>query len=178
MTKWNIDPDHSVAGFTIRHLMIANIRGTLTGITGTILFDPASIENSSVEASLPVAGISTGNRKREEHLMTADFFDVEKFPTITFRSTRLERTGINRGKITGDLTMHGVTRPVTMEAEYIGPIKGPADLGGETTMAFSASLTVNREDFGIMWNVPFDNGNLVVGKDVQITLDVEADQVE
>ena len=178
MAKWNIDPDHSVAGFTIRHLMITNIRGTLTGISGTILFDPASIENSSVEASVPVAGIFTGNKKREEHLMTADFFDVGRFSVMTFRSTSVEKTGSNRGKITGNLTLRGVTRLVTMEGEYFGPIKSPADLGGETTMGFSASLTINREDFGIMWNVPFDTGNLMVGKDVEITIDIEADLAE
>lgn len=178
MAEWNIDPDHSVAGFAIRHLMITNIRGTLTGITGTILFDPAAIENSSVEASLPVAGISTGNKKREEHLMTADFFDVGRFPVMTFRSTSVEKTGSNRGKITGDLTLRGVTRSVTMDGEYFGPIKSPADLGGETTIGFSASLAINREDFGIMWNVPFDNGNLVVGKEVEITIDIEADLAE
>ncbi|MFI5293792.1 MAG: YceI family protein [Thermodesulfovibrionales bacterium] len=178
MTKWNIDPDHSVASFAVRHLMITNIRGTVTGVTGTILFDPAALENSSVEASLPLAGLSTGNKKRDEHLMSADFFDVGRFPTITFRSTKVEKTGINRGKITGDLTLHGVTRSVTMEAEYFGPIKSPVDLGGETTMGFAASVTINREDFEIMWNLPFDNGNLVVGKDVDITLDIEADFAE
>ncbi len=178
MTKWNIDPDHSVASFAVRHLMVTNIRGTLTGITGTILFDTAALENSSVEASLPLAGLSTGNKKRDEHLMSADFLDVGRFPTITFSSTKVEKTGINRGKITGDLTLHGVTRSVTMEAEYFGPIKSPADLGGETTMGFAASVTINREDFGIMWNLPFDNGNLVVGKDVDITLDIEADLAE
>jgi polyisoprenoid-binding protein YceI len=178
MTKWNIDPDHSVASFAVRHLMITNIRGTVTGVTGTILFDPAALENSSVEASLPLAGLSTGNKKRDEHLMSADFFDVVHFAAITFRSTKVEKTGINRGKITGDLTLRGVTRSVTMEAEYFGPIKSPADLGGETTMGFAASVTINREDFGIMWNLPFDNGNLVVGKDVDITLDIEADLAE
>jgi polyisoprenoid-binding protein YceI len=97
---------------------------------------------------------------------------------MTFRSTSVEKTGSNRGKITGDLTLRGVTRSVTMDGEYFCPIKSPADLGGETTIGFSASLTINREDFGIMWNVPFDNGNLVVGKEVQITIDIEADLVE
>ncbi len=178
MAKWNIDPDHSVAGFTIKHMMVTNIRGTLTGVTGTILFDPAAIESSSVEASLPLAGLSTGNKKREEHLMSADFFESARFPTITFRSTKVEKTGNNRGKITGDLTMHGVTRPVTMEAEYFGPVKSPSELGGETTMGFAASLKINREDFGIMWNFPFDNDKLVVGKDVDISLDIEADLAE
>jgi len=178
MAKWNIDPDHSVASFAVRHMMITNIRGTLTGITGTILFDPAAMERSSVEASLPLAGLSTGNKKREEHLMSDDFFDSERFPTITFRSTKLEKTGGNRGKITGELTMRGVTRTVTMEAEYFGPVKSPAELGGETTMGFAASLKVNREDFGIMWNLPFDNDKLVVSKEVEISLDIEADLAE
>jgi polyisoprenoid-binding protein YceI len=178
MAKWNIDPDHSVAGFTIRHMMVTNIRGTMTGITGAILFDPAAIESSSVEASLPLAGLSTGNKKREEHLMSADFFESARFPTITFRSTKVEKIGNNRGKITGDLTMHGITRPVTMEAEYFGPVKSPSELGGETTMGFAASLKINREDFGIMWNFPFDNDKLVVGKDVDISLDIEADLAE
>lgn len=178
MAKWNIDPDHSVAGFTIKHMMVTNIRGTLTGVTGTIVFDPTAIESSSVEASLPLAGLSTGNKKREEHLMSTDFFESARFPTMTFRSTKVEKTGSNRGKITGDLTMHGVTRPVTMEAEYFGPVKSPSELGGETTMGFSASLTINREDFGIMWNFPFDNDKLVVGKDVDISLDIEADLAE
>jgi polyisoprenoid-binding protein YceI len=178
MAKWNIDPDHSVAGFTVRHMMVANIRGTLTGITGTILFDPASVESSSVQASLPLAGLSTGNKKREEHLMSADFFDSGRFPAITFRSTKVEQLGSSRGRITGELTMRGVTRPVTMEAEYFGPVKSPSELGGETTMGFAASLKVNREDFGIMWNLPFDKDKLVVSKDVEITLDVEADLAE
>jgi polyisoprenoid-binding protein YceI len=178
MAKWNIDPDHSVAGFTIRHMMVTNIRGTVSGITGTILFDPAAIENSSVEASMPVAGLSTGNKKRDEHLMSTDFFEVERFPTITFRSTSVEKTGSKRGKITGDLTMHGVTRSVTMEAEYFGPIKSPADLGGETTMGFAAELTINREDFGITWNVPLGGNDLMVSRDVQLFLDLEADLAE
>lgn len=178
MAKWNIDPDHSVASFVVRHMMITDIRGTLTGITGTIFFDAAEIERSSVEASLPVAGISTGNKKREEHLMSADFFEAERYPTITFRTTKVEKIGSNRGKISGDLTMRGITRPIVMEAEYFGPVKSPPELGGETTLGFTASLRVNREDFGIMWNVPFDKGNLVVGKEVDITLDIEADLAE
>lgn len=178
MAKWNIDPDHSVAGFTVKHMMVANIRGTLTGITGTIFFDPAAIGSSSVEASLPLAGLSTGNKKREEHLMSADFFDAGSYPTITFRSTKVEQTGDNRSRITGDLTMRGIKRPVTMETEFFGPVKSPAELGGETTVGFSAALSINREDFGIMWNLPFDKDKLAVGKEVEISLDIEADLTE
>ena len=110
--------------------------------------------------------------------MSSDFFEVERYPTITFRSTKVEKIGSNRGQIWGDLTMRGVTRPVVMEAEYFGPVKSPPELGGETTLGFTASLRVNREDYGIMWNVPFDKANLVVGKEVDITIDIEADLAE
>ena len=178
MAKWNIDPDHSVASFVVRHMMITGIRGTLTGITGTIFFDADDIEKSSVEASLPVASISTGNKKREEHLMSSDFFEAERYPTITFKSTKVDKTGSNKANITGELTMRGVTRAVVMEAEYYGPMKGPSELGGETTLGFAASLRINREDYGIMWNVPFDKANLMVGREVDITLDIEADLAE
>jgi polyisoprenoid-binding protein YceI len=178
MAKWIIDPDHSVASFAIRHSMIANIRGTVTGITGAIIFDPEGIETSSVEASIPVSGLTTGIKKRDEHLFSADFFDAEKYPVTTFRSTKVEKTGTNRGKVTGDLTIRGVTKTVVMDVEYFGPLKGPEDLGGETSMGFSASFAINREDFGMMWNVPFDSGNLIVGREVLITLDVEADLSE
>jgi polyisoprenoid-binding protein YceI len=178
MSRWNIDPDHSVASFSVKHLMVTNIRGEFTGITGTIMFEPAAVENSSVKASIPVAGLTTGNKKRDEHLASADFFEVERYPDMTFRSTKVEKTGSNRGKITGDLSIHGVTKTVTMDAEYLGPVKSPADLGGETTMGFTASFLINREDFGVMWNLPFDHDKLVVGRDVHITLDIEADLAE
>ncbi len=178
MAKWIIDPDHSVASFSIRHSMVANIRGTVTGISGTVVFDPGDVEKSSVEASIPVSGLTTGIRKRDEHLFSADFFEVEKYPVMTFRSATVEKTGSNRGKVAGDLTIRGITKTVIMDAEYFGPVKGPEELGGETSMGFSASFTINREDFGMMWNVPFGSGNLVVGREVQITLDIEADLSE
>ncbi len=178
MAQWNIDPDHSAAGFSIRHMMVTYIRGTITGITGTVSFDPQAMERSSVEASMPVSGLTTGNRKRDEHLFSADFFDAAKFPSIAFKSTKVEKTGSNRAKVTGELTIHGVTRTVAMSAEYVGPVKSPADIGGETVMGFSGSLTINREDFGITWNVPLGEAGLMVGKEVQITLDIEADLAE
>jgi polyisoprenoid-binding protein YceI len=178
MAQWNIDPDHSVASFSIRHMMVTDVRGTITGITGTILFEPGAEEQSSVEASMPLSGLTTGNKKRETHLLSADFFDVGRFPSIAFRSMRVEKTGSNRARVTGELTIHGVTRTVAMDAEYFGPIKSPADIGGETVIGFSASLTVNREDFGIMWNVPLGENNLMVAREVHISLDIEADLTE
>ncbi len=178
MAQWNIDPDHSVASFSIGHMMVTHVRGTITGITGTIFFDPDKAEQSSVEASMPLAGLTTGNRKRDEHLFSADFFDAGQFPSISFRSMKVERTAVNGAKVTGQLTIHGVTKTVTMDAEYFGPVKSPQEIGGETVMGFSGWLTINREDFGIMWNVPLGGDNLMVSREVRITLDIEADLAE
>ncbi len=178
MTQWNIDPDHSVASFSVGHMMVTRVRGTITGITGTILFDPDAVERSSVEASMPISGLTTGNRKRDEHLFSADFFDAAQFPSISFRSTKVEKTASNQAKVTGQLTIHGITKTVTMDAEYFGPVKSPAETGGETVMGFSGLLAINREDFGVMWNVPLGGDNLMVSREVQITLDIEADLAE
>jgi polyisoprenoid-binding protein YceI len=159
-------------------MMVANLRGQFGKISGTIDFDPANPARSSVEATIDVTSLTTTNKKRDEHLFGAtDLFDISKYPEIVFKSTRVERPGDNRARVTGDLTMHGVTRPVTLDVEYFGPVKGPEDLGGETTIGFAATTSINREDFGITWNVPIENG-LLLGKDVQITLDIEADLVE
>lgn len=177
MAKWTIDAAHSVAAFSVKHMTVANVRGQFNNITGTIEFDQANPGSSSVTAEIEVAGITTGVRKRDDHLLSADFFDASKYPKITFKSTTVEGTGGNRARISGDLTIRGITRPVTMEAEYFGPVKSPENLGGETTVGFSASLMINRQDFDIRWNVPLD-GSLMVGNEVRINLDIEADLVE
>jgi polyisoprenoid-binding protein YceI len=178
MAKWNIDADHSVAAFSVKHMTVANVRGQFNNITGTVEFDQAYPARSSVTAEIAVASITTGIRKRDDHLLSADFFDAAKYPGITFRSVKVESTGGNRAKISGDLTMHGITRPVTMEAEYFGPVKSPEKLGGETTIGFSASLTINRQDFDVKWNVPLGGDALMVGNDILINLDIEADLAE
>lgn len=178
MAKWNIDPDHSVAAFSVRHMMITNVRGQFNRISGTIDYDPANASAAAVEAIIDVASITTGNAKREEHLLSPDFFDVAKFPSITFKSTSVQLTGKNKGRVSGDLTIHGTTRPVTMEVEHFGPVKSPEALGGETVMGFAARLTVNREDYGVMWNVPLNAGGVMVSKEVEIFIDIEADLAE
>lgn len=178
MSQWNIDPDHSAATFSIKHMMVTNVRGHCANITGVIHFDPADPGGSSVEASLDVASLTTGNKKRDEHLMSADFFEVSKYPKILFKSSGVEKGQGNRGKVTGDMTIHGITRPVSMDIEFFGPVTSPADLGGETTIGFTATTVIDREDYGIMWNVPLDSWGFVVGKEVQITLDIEADLIE
>ena len=177
MAKWVVDPDHSVAAFAVRHMMVSNVHGQFNKIAGTIELDLEDMARSSVEAEIDVEGIWTGIQKRDEHLRSPDFFDVAKYPKILFRSTRVDHSGGNRFRFTGNLTMHGVTRPVTFEAEYRGPVKGTEE--GETCIGFSATANINREDYGITWNAALlEKGGVVVGREVEITLDVEADPVE
>ncbi len=175
MATWNIDPDHSAATFTIKHMMVTNVRGLFSKVSGTIQFDPADPGDCAVEATIDVSSLSTGNRTRDAHLSSADFFEVAKYSEIVFRSTKVEKGGGNRIRVTGDLTLHGVTRPVTMDVEYAGPVKSPPDMGGETTIGFAATTVIIREDFGIQWNVPIDGGGVVAGHEVLIALDIEAD---
>lgn len=176
MAEWLVDPDHSVAAFSVRHMMIANVRGQFNGIEGKINFDPADVPNSSVELTIKVASIVTGIQKRDDHLLSPDFFDAEKYPVITFKSTNVEYPGHNRGMITGEFTIHGVKKPVVLEAEYFGPVKDP--FGEGASMGFSATTTINREDYGIIWNHPMDDGGVMVGKEVRVSVDIEADLVK
>ncbi len=155
-------------------MMIANIRGMFNSINGTILYDADDISRSSVDAAIDVRSMTTGIRKRDEHVLSEEMLDAATYPTITFRSTRVVPEGKNRANVHGDLTIHGVTRPVVLDAEYFGPIKSP--FGGEITLGFSASTKVNREDFGILWGSDsMEGGGFVAGKEVEIALDVEAD---
>jgi polyisoprenoid-binding protein YceI len=177
MAKWVIDPDHSVAAFAVRHMMVSNVHGQFNKISGTIRFDPSDIGHSSVEAEIDASGIYTGIPKRDEHLRSPDFFDVEKHPQIFFKSTRVEPGSGNRFGLTGNLTIHGVTRPIVFDVEYLGPVKGTEE--GETCVGFTATTAINREQYDIMWNVALlEKGGFVVGREVQITLDVEADPLE
>jgi polyisoprenoid-binding protein YceI len=176
VSTWIIDPDHSVAAFAVKHLKVAYVRGQFNRVTGTIQFDPADPARSSVEAAIDVASMTTGIRKRDEHLFTTDFFDLAQYPHITFRSTKVEMTGEKKGKIKGDLTIRGITHPVTLDVEYSGPVKSP--FGGEITMGFSGSATISRFDYDVSWNVIMEDGGFMVDKDVLITLDVEADLSE
>jgi len=174
MTKWTIDPDHSAAWFSVRHLMIANVRGHFGRIAGAILFDPSDATHSSVEVTIDAASICTGIKKRDDHLRSPEFFDVEKYPEITFKSKTVEIAGSNRCKVHGDLAIHGVIHPVTLEVEYFGPVRSPF---GAASMGFTAKTMVNREDYGLTWNVPMEGGGVMVGKDAKIVLEVETDLI-
>ena len=172
MAKWVIDSDHTVAVFSIKHMMIANVHGQFNKVSGTIRFDQKDVTRSSIEVSIDVSGIFTGIKKRDDHLRSPDFFDSEKFSHMTFKSTKVDITSINGCNVTGDLTIHGVTRTVSFDMYYFGPVKSPDE---ETSMGFTATARVNREDFGMTWNVPIENDGFMVGKEVQIIMNIEAD---
>ena len=174
MKKWTIDPDHTVATFSVRHMMVANVHGQFNKISGTIHFDPADIPHSFVEVSIDAAAIYTGIPKRDEHLRSDDFLDAGNHPSITFKSTKAEGTGSNRFRVTGDLTIRGITRQITFEAEHFGPVKDPFEESGRS-IGFVASATINREEYGMTWNVAMESSGVMVGKEVTITLEVEAD---
>jgi len=172
--KWSIDSDHAVARFSIRHFMIANVEGLFTKMTGVIQFDPPDLTQLSVEAEIDVRSLTTGHRERDEHLLSPDYFDVEKYPKILFKSTDVEVTGGNLGKITGDLTILGIRKPITLDFDFLGPVKSP--FSGITCVGFSATGKINRENYGMISNIPMEGG-VVVGRDVQIHMEVEADLV-
>jgi polyisoprenoid-binding protein YceI len=174
MDKWIVDPDHTVATFSVRHMMVANVHGQFNKISGTIHFDPAEIPHSSVEVSIDATAIYTGIPKRDEHLRSGDFLDVGTHPYITFKSTKAEHTGNNRFRVTGDLAIRGTTRQITFEAEYFGPVKDPFEESGGS-IGFVTSAVINREEYGMTWNVAMESGGVMVGKEVTITLEVEAD---
>jgi polyisoprenoid-binding protein YceI len=168
---WKIDPSHSAVGFSVRHMVVSKTRGRFLKWSGEIRFDPANPAASSVEVNIDPGSIDTADAQRDAHLRSADFFDVEKYPTASFRSTKVEDHGGNRYSILGDLTIHGVTRPVVLEATYEGSGKDP--WGGERA-GFLASTSIDRRDFGLQWNQALETGGLLVGEKVDLTLEIEA----
>ena len=173
MARWVLDPDHSVAAFSVVHMMIAHVRGQFNKISGTVYFDPLNINASSVELVIDVASIYTGIRKRDDHLRSSDFFDVDKYPTISFKSTRIESTNGDRVNVTGDLLMHGRTRRISFPARLSGPVEDP--FGDGSSMGLTASMRINREDYDITWNQPMADNGLMVSSTVEILVDIEAD---
>jgi polyisoprenoid-binding protein YceI len=170
-TTWNIDPVHSVAEFKVKHMMISNVKGQFTGITGVLNLDEGDITNSHVEATIDAASINTRDPQRDGHLKSADFFDAEKFPTLSFKSTHVSRAANGELSIDGDLSIHGVTRKVTFEVE--GPSAPAKDPWGNTRIGLSAMTKINRKDFGLVWNSPLETGGVLVGEEITITLDVQ-----
>jgi polyisoprenoid-binding protein YceI len=170
-TTWNIDPVHSVAEFKVKHMMISNVKGQFTGLKGTLVLDESDITKSRVETSIEAASITTRDAQRDAHLKSADFLDVEKFPELTFKSTRISRAGEGQLKVAGDLTIHGITRNEVFTVE--GPTPPAKDPWGNTRLGLSATTKINRKDFGLNWNAALETGGLLVGDEVTLTLDVQ-----
>ena len=170
-STWNIDPVHTLAEFKVKHMMISNVKGQFTGIKGVLALDETSLANSHVEASVEAASINTREPQRDAHLKSADFFDVEKFPTLSFKSTRISQVRNGELAVAGDLTLHGVTRSVVFDVE--GPTLPAKDPWGNTRVGLSATTKINRKDFGLTWNAALETGGILVGDEVTITLDVQ-----
>jgi polyisoprenoid-binding protein YceI len=171
ISTWKLDPAHSVAEFKVKHMMISNVKGQFSGISGELFFDEADVTNSRVEVSVAADSINTRDAQRDAHLKSADFLHVEKFPTLEFKSTRITRSGDGELALAGELTIHGVTRKVVFNVE--GPAPAAKDPWGNTRLGLSATTRINRKDFGLTWNTALETGGILVGDDVTITLDVQ-----
>jgi polyisoprenoid-binding protein YceI len=170
-TTWKLDPAHSAAEFKVKHMMISNVKGSFSGLSGVLTEHKTDATLSSVEATIPIETVNTGDPQRDGHLKSADFFDVEKFPTMTFKSTAVKQNGEGEYSVTGDLTLHGVTKPVTFKVE--GPSAPAKDPWGNMRIGLSAATKINRKDFGLAWNAALETGGFLVGDEVNLTLDVQ-----
>ncbi len=170
-TVWEIDPAHSTVQFSVRHLMISNVRGEFGKITGTVRLDESDLARSAVEVTVDATTINTHEPQRDAHLRSGDFLNVANFPTMTFRSKRIAAVGSGKYKLTGDLTIRGVTREVTFDVE--GPSAAIKDPWGNVRAAATATARINRKDFGVSWNAAMEAGGVVVGDEVNIAIDLE-----
>jgi len=170
-TTWKIDPAHSAAEFKVKHMMISNVKGTFQGLEGVLSENSVDPASSTIQATIDIGTLSTGDPQRDAHLKSVDFFDLEKFPTMTFKSTSVKPKGEGEYSVTGNLTLHGVTRSVTFAVE--GPSAPNQDPWGNTRIGLSATSKINRKDFGLTWNAALETGGILVGEDVAITLDIQ-----
>jgi polyisoprenoid-binding protein YceI len=169
-TTYKIDPQHSSAHFVVRHMMVTNVRGGFTGLQGTVVYDPDNPDASSVDAVIDATSINTNEAQRDAHLKSADFLDVEKYPTITFKSKRLTKAGEDEWKLAGDFTLHGVTKEVVLNVD--GPTAESKDPYGNVRIGVSATTKIKRSDFGLTWNTLLETGGIAVGDDLKIEIEV------
>jgi polyisoprenoid-binding protein YceI len=170
-TTWNIDPAHTVAEFKVKHMMIANVKGHFSKVSGVLVRDESDPTKDRIEATIEAASIQTRDDQRDAHLKSADFFNVEQFPTLQFKSTGVKVEGEGELSVEGDLTIHGVTKKVRFAVE--GPTPPAKDPWGNTRIGLSATTKINRKDFGLTWNATLETGGILVGDDVTITLDAQ-----
>jgi polyisoprenoid-binding protein YceI len=170
-STWQLDPAHTAATFSVRHMMISTVRGEFSKVTGTIQVDDADVTKSTVNVSIDTTTVNTREADRDSDLRSDHFLDVKDYPTMTFKSKKVETAGTGKLKVTGDLTIRGVTKEVVLDVDGpTGPVKDPY---GNQRMAISGSTKINRQDFGVKWNANMDGGGVVVGDEVSITLDAE-----
>jgi polyisoprenoid-binding protein YceI len=170
-TTWQIDPMHTAAQFSVKHLAISTVRGGFSNVKGTVVLDDADISKSSVDVTIDVSTVDTRTPDRDKDLKSDKFFDVAKYPTMTFKSTKVEQAGAGKLKVTGDLTIRGTTKSVVLDVD--GPTAPVKDPWGNQRSAVTATTKINRQDFGVKWNATMDNGGVVVGEEVSITIDAE-----
>jgi polyisoprenoid-binding protein YceI len=168
---WKIDASHSHVGFSVKHMMIATVRGQFETYSGTLELDAEDLTRSKLSGEIEVASINTREAARDEHLRSADFFDAANHPTIRFQSTRIEHVEGNEYKVTGDITIRGVTRPIVLDVEYAGVHKDP---WGGTRTGFTVTGSLNRKDFGLTWNAALETGGVLVGDKIKLELEIEA----
>ncbi len=172
---WNIDTTHSTISFAVRHMVIAKVRGSFRTYGGMVMLDEQDLTASSVSVRIDAASIDTGVEQRDNHLRSADFLDVKKFPAITFQSTKVEKSSGKGLRVTGNLTIRDATREVVLEAEQLGIAKDP---WGNIKAAFEAKTSIDRRDFGLTWNQALETGGVLVGEKVEISLEIEAAKVQ
>jgi polyisoprenoid-binding protein YceI len=169
-TTWTVDPSHTTVEFSVKHLMIATVKGRLDAVRGSVLLDPTRPAASRVEVEMDAASIDTGEAKRDEHLRSADFLDVASWPQLRFVGKRVEGDTTRRFRLAGDLTIRGVTREVVLDVRHEGSARDP---WGSDRQAFHATTSINRSDFGLRWNVALETGGMLVGEEVRVAIDVE-----
>jgi polyisoprenoid-binding protein YceI len=170
-STWQIDPAHTAAQFSVKHLAISTVRGGFSNVKGTVILDDADVSKSSVDVTIDVSTVDTRTPDRDKDLKSDKFFDVAKYPTMTFKSTKVEQAGAGKLKVTGDLTIRGTTKSVVLDVD--GPTAPVKDPWGNQRSAVTATTKINRQDFGVKWNATMDNGGVVVGDEVSITIDAE-----
>ena len=170
-STWKLDPRHSAAQFSVRHMGISTVRGAFSNVNGTVQLDEQDITKSTVEVTIDVATVDTREPGRDKDLRSDHFFDVEHFPSMTFKSKKVEQVSPGKLKVTGDLTIRGTTKEVVLDVD--GPTAPMKDTWGNQRAAVNATTKINRQDFGVKWNATLDNGGVVVGDDVNITIDAE-----
>lgn len=168
--SWKIDNAHSLVEFSVRHMMISTVRGRFERFSGTVEFNENDLAASSVDVQIEAASINTNEPQRDNHLRSADFFEAEKYPFLSFKSTRVEKINENSGRIYGELTIRNITRPVVLETEYNGQAKSP---WGTTSAGFTANTKINRKDWNLVWNQALETGGVLVGDEIKIHIELE-----